>query len=261
MCLSQPLRDGDPMNASPAQLPRQVTRFAGALTLSFLVVACTAAGATNPPGAPSSADGSPAPGSSVSGFYLRASQTQALAPQVTFGWLPVATIADGNFYDGMIAVPSFYPGPLYVGLSYQTISPKGIDEIVAEARADGLLGTKTDFTEQLMPGSPNCHVQLILDGVTHDLTGQCLSDSAQNTAAPGTSGAFAAFWNKVSGLSAWLGSELGTSVPYVPSRLAVLVTPPVASPDSPMTPSQMPWPLAAPFSSFGSPMGSADSRC
>jgi hypothetical protein len=251
------------MNAFSAHLPLPVARFAGALTLSFLVVACTAAGATNPPGAPTSsaADGSPAPGSSVSGFYLRASQTQALAPQYTFGWLPVATIADGNFYDGMIAVPAIYPGPLYVGLSYHTISSKGIDEIVAEARTDGLLGTKTDFAEQPMPGSITCHVQLIVDGVTHDLTGQCGSTGAQNTAAPGSSGAFAAFWNKLTSLSAWLGRELGPSVAYVPSRLAILVTPPEPSQGGPMAPNQKPWPLAAPFASFGSPMGSPDDRC
>ncbi|HJX67712.1 MAG TPA: hypothetical protein VJ258_03180 [Candidatus Limnocylindrales bacterium] len=249
------------MNASAAHLPLPVARLAGALILSLLVMACSAAGATTPPGAPSSPDGSPAPGSSVSGFYLRASQSQALAAQYTFGWLPLATIAEGKFYDGMIAIPTIYPGPLYVGLSYQTISSKGIDEVVAEARTDGLLGTKTDFLEQPMPGSVTCHVQLIVDGVTHDLTGQCGSTDAQNAAAPGSSGAFAAFWNKLTSLSAWLGPELGSSVAYVPSRLAVLVTPPVVLQDSPIAPNQKPWPLAAPFASFGSPMGSADVRC
>jgi hypothetical protein len=196
----------------------------------------------------------------VSGFYLRASQSQALAPQYTFGWLPFATIADGKFYDGMVAIPSIYPGPLYVGLSYQPITSKGIDEIVAEARSGGLLGTKTDFVEQPLPGSITCHVQLIVDGVTHDLTGQCGSTGAQSAAAPGSSGAFAAFWNKLTSLSAWLGLELGPSVPYVPSRLAVLVAPPVAIQDSPIAPNQKPWPLA-PFASFGSPMGSAGTRC
>ena len=245
------------MNASAAHLPLPVARFAGALALSFLVAACTAAGATNPPGASSSPDGSNPP---VSGFYLRASQSQALAPQYTFGWLPEATIADGRFYDGMIAVPTIYPGPLYVGLSYQPISSKGIDEIVAEARSDGLLGTKTDFVEKPLPGSLTCHVQLIVDGVTHDLTGQCGSTGAQN-AAPGSSGAFAAFWNKLTSLSAWLGLELGPSVAYVPSKLAVLVTTPTESQAGPIAPSQKPWPLATSFASFGSPMGSADTRC
>jgi hypothetical protein len=246
------------MNASAAHPPLPVARFAGALALSFLVAACTSAGATNPPGASSSPDGSNPSGS---GFYLRASQTQALAPQYTFGWLPEATIADGEFYDGMIAIPTIYPGPVYVGLSYQPISSKGIDAIVAEARSDGLLGTKTDFLGDPMPGSMTCHVQIIVDGVTHDLTGQCGSATAQNAASPGSSDAFDAFWNKLTSLSAWLGSELGPSVAYVPSRLAVFATPPTESPAGPITPTQKPWPLAAPFASFGSPMGSADTRC
>jgi hypothetical protein len=248
------------MNASVAHSPLPVARLAGALALSLVVVACSAAGATNPPGASSSPDGSSAPGSSVSAFYLRASQSQALAPQYTFGWLPFATIADGKFYDGMVAVPAIYPGPLYVGLSYQTITSKGIDQIVAEARTNGLLGTKSDFVEKPLPGSITCHVQLIVDGVTHDLTGQCGFMGAQNAPAPGSSGAFAAFWNKVTSLSAWLGPELGPSVAYVPSRLAVLVTPPVVTQDGPIAPNQKPWPLA-PFASFGSPAGSAGTRC
>jgi hypothetical protein len=240
------------MNTNASYPRLSFVRFAGAVALSFAVVGCTAAGATNAPGA----SGPPA-----SGFYLRAWQTQALAPQYTFGQLPAATIADGRFYNGIIAIPTIYPGPIYIGLSYQTISSKGIDEIVAEARTDGLLGTKLDFAEQPMPGSITCHVQLVVDGVTHDLTGQCASDVPQSSGAPGSSGAFAAFWNKLTNPSAWLGSELGPSVAYVPSSLAVLVTPPAEAQAGVMAPNETTWPLATPFAAFGSPMGSADYRC
>lgn len=253
------------MNTNADHPQFTVARFAGALALSFLVAACTAAGGSNLPGASAtrSSPGSSgsAPPSPASGFYLRAWQSQALAPQYTFAGLPAATIADGRYYNGMIAIPMIYPGPIYVGVSYQTISPKGIDEILAEARMDGLLGTKTDFAEQPMPGSITCHVRLVVDGVTHDLTGQCTSDAAQRSGAPGSSGAFAAFWNRLTNLWAWLGSELGPSVSYAPSSLAVLVTPPVESGGGPLAPSEKPWPLATPFASFGSPMGSADYRC
>jgi hypothetical protein len=246
------------MNASKAHPPLPVARFAGALALSLLVVGCTAAGQTSLSSASSSFDasGSPAP----SGFYLRAWRSQALAPQYTFGWLPAATIADGKFYDGIVAIPAIYPGPIYTGLSFRPISSKGIDQIVAEARTDGLLGTETDFTEQPMPGSITCHVQLIVDAVTHELTGQCASAVTQGSVAPGSSGAFAAFWNKLTSLSAWLGLELGSSTVYVPSSLAVLVGPP-AEAQGGIVPNEKPWPLTTPFASFGSPMGSADSRC
>ncbi|MGA3057319.1 MAG: hypothetical protein ABSE70_04680 [Candidatus Limnocylindrales bacterium] len=246
------------MNANADHLRLPVARFAGALALSLLVVACTAAGATNLPGASPSPDasGPPAP----SGFYLRAWRSQALAPQYVFGWLPAATIADGKFYDGMIATPAIYPGPIYTALSFRPISSKGIDQIVAEARTDGLLGTKTDFAEQPMPGSITCHVQLIVDAVTHDLTGQCASAVAQDSVAPGSSGAFLAFWNRLTSLSAWLGTELGSSTVYAPSSLAVLVAPP-AEAQGGIAPNEQPWPLTTPFASFGSPTGSADFRC
>jgi len=45
-------------------------------------------------------------------LYLAGLQTLALAPQYTFGWLPIATISDGNFIDGMVAVPEIYPAPV-----------------------------------------------------------------------------------------------------------------------------------------------------
>jgi hypothetical protein len=245
------------MNANAGHLPLPVARFAGALVLSLLVAACTATGATNPPSPSASpgASGAIAP----SGFYLRASQSQALAPQYTFGWLPLTTIADGKFFDGMIAVPAIYPGPLYTGLSYQTISPKGIDEIVAEARADGLLGSKTNFSEQSLAGGISCHLQLVIDGVTYELSGSCASGPATAAAAPGSSAAYSAFLYRLASLHAWIGPELGPSVAYTPSSLAVLLTPPTEAQG--LSPNQVSWPLATPFASFGSPMGSADYRC
>jgi hypothetical protein len=246
------------MNANAGYPRLSLARFAGALALPLLVVGCTVAGVASPSDASASPDLSGSPVSS--GFYLRAWQSQALAPQYTFGWLPAVTIADGKFYDGMVASPTIYPGPIYTGLSLRPISSKGIDQIVAEARTDGLLETKTDFTEQPMPGSMTCHVQLIVDAVTHDLTGRCDSSVARNSAAPGSSGAFAAFWTRLTSLSVWLGPELGSSTVYVPSSLAVLVGPP-AEAQAGIAPNEKPWPLTTPFASFGSPMGSVDSRC
>jgi hypothetical protein len=247
------------MNTNAGHQPLRVARLAGALLLSFLFAACTAPGATNSPG-PSASAGT-AGATTPAGFYLRVSQTQALAPQYTFGWLPVTTIADGKFFDGMIAVPAIYPGPLYIGMSYQTISTKGIDAIVAEARNDGLLGTKTDFSEQSLAGAILCHLQMVVDGVTHELSGPCASGPGTSAEAPGSSAAYAAFLYKLASLHAWLGSELGPSVPYTPSRLAVLVIPPVAQQGGPITPEQKPWPLTTPFASFGSPFGSSGDRC
>jgi hypothetical protein len=199
--------------------------------------------------------------SSANGFYLRSWQTQALAPQYTFDSLPLVTISDGQFIDGMVAVPAIYPGPLWTGLSARPISANGIDAIVVEARKQGLLGTKSDFADQTMAGAALGHIRLIVDGKTYDLTGdpdaltrcRCVPES-------GTSAAFAAFWQKLSDLDAWLPAELGSSAPYEPESLAVLAMPP-SEPASGIAPSEVAWPLSTPFSTFGTALGNDSYRC
>jgi hypothetical protein len=187
-------------------------RLAGALAISILFAGCVTgaggAGSSTPGESPSaSTSGSPSAGpsgsSSANGFYLRVWQTQALAPQNTFDWLPVVTISDGKFIDGRVAVPAIYPGPLWIGLSVRTISAKGIDAIVAEARKQGLLDTKVDFADQAVPGAVLGHIQLIVDGKTYDLTGDPDAlTRCRCIPAPGSSAAYAAFWQKLSDLDA-----------------------------------------------------------
>jgi hypothetical protein len=221
----------------------------------LLVAGCVGSAATyvhsGPSGAPST---SPSGSSSATGFYLRAWRTQALAPQYTFGWLPSVTIADGEFIDGMVAIPMIYPGPLYIGLSTRSISAHGIDEIVAEARADGLLGDQSDFSSNTIPGSVTAHIQIVVDGVTRDLAGDL------PTGATRTVSGFEAFWNRVGNLNGWLGSELGQSAPYIPTSLAVMVTPPVDA-TSGITASETPWPLSGTLARFGTSMSVTPYRC
>jgi hypothetical protein len=196
----------------------------------------------------------------VSGFYLRATQTQALAPQYTFGWLPNMTIADGQYINGMIAIPTIYPGPLYEGLSQRQISAAGIDQIVAEARKDGLLDAKIDFSGEPMPGSVLSHIQIRIDGVTHDLTGPLPSGVVSESASSGTTAAYELFWSRITSLESWLGGELGESKPYTPASIAVLLTPP-SDAAGPMTPTEKTWPLSSTFAAFGKAYGGVDYRC
>ncbi|MGA3029731.1 MAG: hypothetical protein ABSE58_03190 [Candidatus Limnocylindrales bacterium] len=242
--------------------PRSFLRLlsaAGAVVL--LAAGCVGSAATAGPSAPSgSPTVVPAGSSSTTGFYLRAWQTQALAPQNTFGWLPSVTIADGQFIDGMVAIPMIYPGPLYIALSARSVSAHGIAEIVAEATADGLLGSATDFSAGAAPGSVTAHVELVVDGVTHDLTGPMPTDATQTSNAPGTAAAFSAFWNRIGNLNGWLGSELGQSTPYVPANLAVMIIPPAAA-TSGITPNETRWPLSGKLATFGTPMSVTPYRC
>jgi hypothetical protein len=203
-----------------------------------------------------SSSGSPA----ASGFYLRAWQTQALAPQYTFTWLPSLTISGGEYIDGMVAVPMIYPGPIYVGLSVRPISSTGIEAIVAEARKDGLLGDKSSFSETALPGSISAHIRLVVDGVAHDLSGSLPTDASTTATAPGTASAFSAFWNRIGNLAGWLGADLGQSSAYSPTSIAVMLTPPVEATGA-ITAKEAPWPLSSTFATFGSAMAGAQYRC
>jgi hypothetical protein len=227
-------------------------RLAAALTVALLVAGCTAgqASPTSQP-SPSPSRSDPAPDS----FYLRAWRTQALEPQYTFGWLPVATVAGGSFINGQVAVPAIYPGPLWIGPSASPISEEGIATIVAEAARLGMLGETSDFTADMAPGSVVGHILIVVNGRSYELAGdpekllrcRCIPD-------PGTAPAFAVFWQQVSDMGEWLADYLGPSQPYQPERLAVLVTPPVEG-ESGIVPGRMDWPLATPFAGFGSDFG------
>jgi len=232
------------------------------LLAALLVAGCVSPGTTAPAtGAPTTGPGqagAATPVPATTGFYLRTWQSQALAPDYTFGSLPLATISDGEYIDGLVAIPMIFPGPIYVGLSERPISSAGIDAIVAEAQADGLLGATTDFSQGLMPGGVTAHVTIVVDGTTHDLTGLLPGATAPATVKPGTADAFEAFWTKLSTIDEWLAADLGSSTPYTPTSVAVMLTAPTDAPAG-MTPQIKPWPLSSTFATFGTAMGS--SRC
>jgi hypothetical protein len=233
-----------------------VRLLAGSLLSAGLLAGCVGAGDKASPSGPT-ASGS----SSASGFYLRAWRDQALAPWYTFGWLPSVTVSDGQYISGMVAVPAIYPGPIYVSLSARPISARGIDAIVAEARKDGLLGPTSGLGAGLMPGSISAHILLVVDGVTHDLTGVLPTGPLPaSTVAPGTAAAFASFWSRLEMLDAWLSTELGPSSPYAPTSIAAMLTPPAEANGS-IAPTDRPWPLASTFTTFGKPFGGSVNRC
>jgi hypothetical protein len=207
--------------------------------------------------APSAAPSTPA---STAGFYLRAWQTQALAPQYTFAWLAPVTISDGQFIDGNIAIPAIYPGPIYVGPQSRPISDAGIAAIVAEARKDGLLADKTDFATNALPGSITTHIELKIDGVTRELTGPLPTGLVPDSSAPGTPAAYQRFWNQITSINSWLAADLGQGKSFTPTSLAVLVTPP-AEATAGIAANEKPWPLASTFATFGKPHGGSAYRC
>ncbi len=240
------------MSPSATRSPRAL--LIGALAASMLVAGCVRSGGGQATPTPSP---SPIPSDSTpAAFYMRAWQTQALSPEYTFGWLPVATVADGYYIDGLVAVPAIYPGPLWIGPSASPITQQGIAMIVAEARRMGMLGDDGDFAGDIAPGSILGHIEIAVDGTVYELVGdpsrllrcRCIPD-------PGTPAAFASFWQQVSQLGVWLAGELGPSRPYDPERLAVLIRPPVEASNG-IVPTETAWPLPAPFDEFGVAFGS-----
>lgn len=241
--------------------------------LSFLIVALLAAGcalvpsgATPRPTVPVSPTpnasptnpASPAPtptaspehsAAAGSAFYLRGYYTQSIPPQYTFSWLPPVTIADGEYINGNVAVPAIYPGPLMIVPISRSITAVGTDTIAGRADELGLLDGDGDFTDgPAMPGSRLVNIDIVVDYVTHHLVGPEQAPPCDPAAClPGTTQAFATFWNQLLTLDNWLPNELGHSGQYVPERVALMLNqiadPPTMSP----RPALVAWPLDNPL--------------
>lgn len=244
-------------SASSRSLISRVRPAAGLLIAALVLAGCVGSGSGPGSPAPSAALSGPASGG---GFYMRAWQTQALAPQNTFSWLSPVTISDGQFIDGNIAIPAIYPGPIYSGPQSRPISDAGIAAIVAEARKDGLLADKTDFATDAAPGSVQTHIGLKIDGVTRELTGPLPTGLVPDSAAPGTPAAYQLFWSQITSINAWLAADLGQGKSFTPTSLAVLVTPPTDA-IAGIAANEKPWPLAATFATFGKPFGGSVYHC
>jgi hypothetical protein len=199
------------------------------LAILITVTACSS-GAPAPSPSPDAPD--------VTGYRLRATMTQAIAPEHQFAWLPAAVITDDLVWVQAGAVPLIFPGPLVTPLIGRQLSEDGYAAIVAEARRLGLLEGDGDFTPaEVMPGMALGRIELTVDGTRHDLRGdpslafQCIQ--APCDPAPGTPEAFATFWQALGDLST-LAGEVGPEQEYRAPSFALLVTTPVTGePDLP----------------------------
>lgn len=237
-----------------------MTRHVAPLGLVCLLLAACSTASPSPTPSPQPSP-SPAP---AAGFYLRAYYTQALPPRHTFNWLPMLTIADGVLLDGNVAIDMIFPGPLTIVPFARPITDDGIAALVAEAQRLGLLSDKTDYTGgQAVPGARLAHLQLIVDGVTFNLTGNAdatiVCVRAPCEAPPGTPEAFAAFWQELNMAGTWLGSELGPIQEFVPERVALLLTAPT---DQGMPNRPVEWPFDTALADAGVEFpGDEGARC
>jgi hypothetical protein len=158
-----------------------------------------------------------------------------------------------------------YPGPLLPNLQARPITDVGFAKIVQRGRDLGMFTGSGDFVpSDVMPGAPLGRIEIAVDGVLHDLTGDpsrvIVCVTAPCDPAPGTPEAFGTFWAALSDLT-WLNGDLGKEAPYVADAYAVLAG---------VEPAEQPalhepvaaWPLDQPLATFGKPVGSAPTpRC
>ena len=226
-------------------MPRRRIRFLIPL-LGIVVLAGCSGGAANPTPEPTPPADAP--------FLLRVTQVQALPPTETFDWLPqIVVTLDGRVLTGG-AVPAIFPGPLVNPIVEQQLTPAGWTQIVAAARAAGLLSGPRDFTGgQMPPGSAATRLQIVADGQIYDLTGdqgrvmQCITTPCDPQ--PGSPEAFGGFIGRFFDLGSWLPGQVGASRIHVPAGYALIVGPP---PDQQgLEQPIIDWPLAGGFPSLG----------
>lgn len=222
-----------------------------------LAVATLAACSSGPSTSPSAPPGDP------NGFVLRATMSQALPPDSTFGWLPAALItADGRLIS-VGPTDAMFPGKLLPNLLERQISRAGWLAIVNAARKAGLLSGQTEFTgNAAAPGALLAHLEIVVDGQRFDLTGDLTIPPCAPPGCPapepGTQRAFAEFWQTLGDLGSWIGPELGNERPYAASAYALLVGPPADNQG--LLTNAIPWPLAGKLAEFGRPIASGDGR-
>lgn len=247
-------------------MDRRISRLTCSLVVALAVVACSnAVGPSRSPRGSATASASPSPGGVDAGYLLRATRTQAIPPIARFGLQPGVTVTGDRQVVVEGPVPAIYPGPLLPNLRARPISPAGFEMIADKAAKLGLLTGSGDFTPpDAMPGSARERIEIVIDGVHHDLTGDpdrvivCVTTPCDP--APGTPEAFGAFWQSLSDLT-WLGSELGQESPYVAPAYALLIG--VEPPGDPaIKPGIVAWPLATPLATLGKPVGNEPApRC
>lgn len=198
---------------------------------------------------------------------LRVTTVQALPPPSTFTWLPSIVISlDGRVLSAG-AVPAIFPGPLVSPIVERQLSAAGWNRIVEAARAAGLLGGRSDFTDGLMPpGSQVTRLEIVADGVVRELTGDanrtfnCITTPC--VPPPGTPEAFAAFVSSLGDIASITGpGELGAERIHEPAGFAVIVNPGPPD-DQGLAQPPIAWPLAGGFAGFGEPLpDGSGARC
>lgn len=230
--------------------------------VSILLAACASGAGSPSPSGSSAPSGEPSGSPIADGLILRAWTTQAPPPPAQFQMGSSLVIADGT-----VIVPGpmilSYPGPLLPGLVERPITQTGISRVLEAANAAGLLSGPEDLTGGIPPGGITGHILFVLGGREREVVGdpgkQIVCIRAPCVPPAGTPEAFGTYWAQLSDVSTLAQGEVGPEQPYLPARVAVLITDPPS--EDGLEPGLAQWPLRQPMREFGVETGNAGDRC
>ena len=178
--------------------------------------------------------------------------------------LPVISI----YGDGTVlvpgAVPAIYPGPALPNLQQATITPAGMQILLAAARDAGLLRADAHYDMGGIMDASSSEFTVNADGSIHTISAYALFESGgRDPMNPGADPAVTEaraklliFQNQLGNLEALLGPEVGDATPFVPTALQLLVTNGAPVDEHALGQEPIAWPLSVPLATFGEAMPS-----
>jgi hypothetical protein len=230
------------------------------LSIALVAVVATACSAVG--GGPAGSASSPSNGiaypTGASDLVLRLRYVGGfVAPAAHLLDVPVISVyGDGTVIRSGPQI-AIYPGPALPSLQRATITPAGMQLILAAARDAGLLGPDATYDFVGIADAATAEFTVNADGGVHTVSAYALMEAGETPpqgADPAVTAArakLANFQAQIGGLEGLLGGELGAWGPYVAGSMQLLVSP--GAPDDGQGLAQQPlvWPLTTPLASFG----------
>jgi hypothetical protein len=226
-------------------------RFAALMTVALLASAC-AAGASPTPG------GIPHP-SGANELVLRIEVGGGfVGPNVSLGQIPMLSI----YGDGRVVVEgaqiAIYPGPALPSVVSYRISEEGLQKILENADAAGLLGPDAHYDFPFIADAPTTTFTVVARGARHVISAYALAEAGPNDAQldPDVRRARAAlyqFEQKVSDVRGFLGPSvvMEPEAQYKPATMRIYARPAQPEQGGGIEPNFQDWPLTTPLASFG----------
>jgi hypothetical protein len=181
--------------------------------------------------------------------------------------LPVVAV----YGDGTVLSPdagwATYPGPALAPVWATRLTEEGVQAILAEAEAAGLLGDDAQYTDVPVSDAPTTRFTVNAGGRTTRVAAYALGFESQlpNVDVPDREARaeLQEFVDQMTDLPSWLppAAIVERDVPYEPERLQVISQAADESADPAVETGELDWPLATPLPSFGEPYLLARSRC